>query len=173
MRYLRNGHAARCFATLLAGGALVYGFAQAQAQAQMPNAMPFDTPVTIGGVEAVCTGIGADARAESRWNAYPLKVEIAGKGGQYLGDVHIAVTKEGKSVVAVECGGPWVLFQLPAARYQVQATVEGQTVSSAAYVPASGQGRIILRFPELGGARERPVDQAQHQGDVSLAAPAD
>ena len=147
---LRN--AAISFATLLAGAAMLDGVTNAQAQ--MPVAMPFDTPMTIFGVETVCTGIGIDTRSEPRWDTYPLKVEIAGKGGQYLGDVEVVVIGDEGVMLEAECGGPWLLFKLPAGRYQVRAPVDGQTVSSSAFVSAGSQGRIILRFPELGGAVE-------------------
>ena len=170
MRFIQNGHAAGYLAALLAAGALVQGVTRAEAQPA--NAMPFDIPVTIDGVEIVCTGVGLEARGEPRWAAYPLKVEFAGKGGQYLGNVHIAVSKDGKGVVEADCGGPWMLFKLPAGRYQAQATIEGQTSSSAAYVPATGQGRIILRFPQLGGALESSLN-GPHQGGVNLAARTD
>ena len=167
MEFARNGKLARLLAVLLSTGALVYS--ATRAHAQDANRMPFDTPTEIGGVQTVCTGVSLDAREDPRWNAYPLKVELAGKGGQYLGDVQISVTKDGKSVLETACGGPWVLFKLPPARYQVAATIEGKTVSSAAYVPASGQGRIILRFPELGGALEKPAENNAHEGGANLA----
>jgi hypothetical protein len=110
-----------------------------------------DVPTEISGIETVCTGVGLDTRADPRWATYSLKVEIAGKAGQYLGDVHVEVAKDGKSVLETTCGGPWLLFKLPAGRYEVTATFEGRTASSPAYALAGGQGRIILRFPEMGG----------------------
>jgi hypothetical protein len=144
------------FATvLIALGAMVGRAPHSQAAVEP---LSFDTPTEVGGVEVVCTGIGLEAREDARWSRYPLKVEIAGKGGQYLGDVHLALTRNGQNVLTVTCGGPRVLFRLPAARYQVDATAEGKTVSSSANVPATGQGRIILRFPELGGALETPPE---------------
>ncbi|HXJ00692.1 MAG TPA: hypothetical protein VNH44_05675 [Micropepsaceae bacterium] len=151
MDLLKNGTFARCCALSLAVGALIYGLSQANAQ---DSGMPFDKPTDIGGVETVCTGVSLDAREEPGWNAYPLKVELAGKGGQYLGDAHLLVAKDGKRVVELTCGGPWILFKLLAGRYQIEATIENKTASSAAYVPASGQGRIILRFPDMGGELE-------------------
>ena len=39
------------------------------------------TPSMVDGVEIVCTGIGQDARSDPRWNAYPLKVVLAGESG--------------------------------------------------------------------------------------------
>lgn len=110
-----------------------------------------DTPTRLGGVEAVCTGVGLDARENPAWAAYPLKVEFAGRGGQYLGDVHVTLSMASGTLVSVHCSGPWLLFRLPAGRYRIDADIEGRTVSSAAIVSTSGQSRVILRYPDLGG----------------------
>ena len=158
-----NGILARYFAVSLAAGALISGVGRAYAQPE--DTLPLDNPTEISGIETVCTGVGLDARADQRWNAYSLRIELAGKGGQYLGDVRVTVTKDNKAILATTCGGPWLLFKLPAARYQVDATIENKTVSSIAYVPASGQGRIILRFPELGGALEEPIEPVPQSED--------
>jgi hypothetical protein len=77
-----------------------------------------------------------------------LKVEIAGAGGHYLGDVTIHLKKDGAAILSASCDGPWILFRLPPGRYQVEAAINGRSVASSANVPASGQGRIILRFPD-------------------------
>ena len=156
-----NGILVRYFALSLA--ALISGVGSAWAQPE--GTLPLDNATEISGIETVCTGVGLEARADRRWNAYSLRVELAGKGGQYLGDVRVTVTKDNKAILTTTCGGPWLLFKLPAARYQVDATIENKTVSSAAYVPASGQGRIILRFPELGGALEEPIERVPQNGD--------
>ena len=110
-----------------------------------------DQPRRLEEVEAVCTGISLDARQDPRWQAYPLKVEVAGKGGQYLGEVTLSLLRQDKEIATVACDGPWILFRVPAGRYQLKAETEGRTVTSAAFVPATGQGRVILRFPDVGG----------------------
>lgn len=109
-----------------------------------------DLPVKVGAVEAVCTGAGLDARQNPAWEAYPLKIEVAGRGGQYLGDIRLTLRRKADLVAAVTCDGPWVLFKAAPGAYRVEVETEGQTASSNAYVPATGQGRIILRFPMLG-----------------------
>ena len=114
--------------------------------------LPFDAPTMVDGVETVCTGIGQDSRADPRWNAYPLKVVLAGEGGQYLGEAQVNVAAEGETKMDVRCGGPWVLFKLEPGRYTVTAAINGNTAKSIAYVSATGQGRIVLRFPAVGGA---------------------
>jgi hypothetical protein len=136
-------------------GALLAGAAMAQ-----PQALPPDRPVQMGGVEVVCTGVGLDARQNPHWIAYSLRVEIAGAGGRYLGDAQIDLRKDGASLLSVRCDGPWLLFRLAPGRYQVDAVLNGQTVSSAAFVPATGQGRIILRFVERSAVASYPMNYA-------------
>jgi len=126
------------------------------------TALPPDKPVLVGSIESVCTGIGSDARENPLWAAYPLKIEVAGQGGQYLGDVHLTVSQDDRAVVSVSCSGPWILFRLAAGRYHVEAQTENQTAASSALVPGSGQARIILRFPRLGGQIGAP-DPARAQ----------
>ena len=134
---------------LVVGCILTGGLSAAYAQSTM--ALPYDTPTMVEGVEIVCTGIGQDSRSDPRWNAYPLKVVLAGEGGQYLGEARLNVAAESESMMDVRCGGPWVLFKLNPGRYVVTATINGNTAKSTAYVSATGQGRIILRFPSVGG----------------------
>jgi hypothetical protein len=129
---------------------------QGGANAQNANRIPLDEPTQVGGVEAVCTGASLDSRNDPRWGAYPMRVEVAGKGGQFLGDVMLRVSKGDQDVLNVTCGGPWILAKLPPAHYVVAATVGSKTVTSAVAVPASGQGRTIVRFPDTGGTIETP-----------------
>ena len=110
------------------------------------DALPPDRSVEIAGIQTVCTGVSLDARQNPRWSEFPLKVEFAGPGGQYVGSEAVTVRKAGTEILAVTCSGPWLLFGLPPGRYEVSATLEGQTSTSAAFVPNHGQGRIILRF---------------------------
>lgn len=118
------------------------------ARAQEPSILAIDTPTKIADIETVCTGIGLDARQDPRWASYALKVEIAGAGGRYLGDEIVSLRRDGKTLLTARCSGPWVLFAIPAGRYEVEAQFGGQTIKSAAFVSATGQGRIILRVPE-------------------------
>ncbi len=132
---------------LAVSGAVTFG-----AQAQATAVLPLDTPMTVGNVEAVCTGVGQESEASPEWNAYPLKVVVAGKGGQYLADEQVAVSEHGQDVVRVACGGPWVLFKLAPGNYRVNATLDGENTSSVAHAPTHGQDRVVLRFSDLGGA---------------------
>lgn len=124
-------------------------FGPAMAQAER---LRFDTPTEMNGIELVCTGIGRDVRENPAWNAYALKVEVAGEQGQYLGNVQIAVERDSESVVELVCGGPWILAQLEPGAYTVTATFEGTSRSGAAVVAASGQTQLVLRIPADAGA---------------------
>jgi hypothetical protein len=123
----------------------------ATALAQGGLSLKPDTPTQIGAVEAVCTGVGSTSRQNPAWKAYPLKIEVTGRGGQYLADVNLTLTQKDQAVASVHCDGPWLLFKLPPGRYRVEAETEGRKEASSALVPATGQGRVILRFPDLGG----------------------
>lgn len=116
------------------------------------TALPLNTPTPAGSAEVVCTGVGADTQHDARWAAYPLKIVIAGKGGQFVADSDIIISQESKEILAVHCGGPWLLVKLSAGRYRIAAVLEGQSTSGEAVVPATGQSQVILRFPGTGGA---------------------
>jgi hypothetical protein len=127
--------------------------AGAQAQQSAPP-LPFDSPVSMRAMEAVCTGIGADARNDPRWAAYPLKIEIVGRAGEYLGQATVSLSQNDEAIISVQCGGPWLLLRLPPGPYDVTVMVENVSKTGRATVPATGQGRFVLRFPELG--QEQP-----------------
>ena len=131
---------------LLLGSALTAGVAVAQT-----DFAPENTPVTIGGVEAVCDGTGLEARSDARWSGYPMRLEFVGKDGQYLGDEKVNVSGNGINV-SVHCEGPWVLMKLPAGTYHVSTDVaEGGHKDLTVNVP----GHVIVRFPNAGGAEDR------------------
>ena len=113
------------------------------------EALPAGLPVQIHGIEVACTGESLDVRRDPRWGDFPLKIEFAGPGGLYVGGETVSVSQPDKEILRVVCGGPWLLLRLPPARYDVSATLDGQTAKSAAFVSKKGQGHIILRF--LGG----------------------
>jgi len=109
-----------------------------------------DVPTTVLGVDVACTGVSLDAREEPRWAAYTLRVEFAGEGGRYLGGETVTLRQDGKVLFSGSCDGSWLLFRLPAGRYQVEAALDGQTATSSAIVPATGQACVILRYPTGG-----------------------
>lgn len=124
-------------------------FALAMAQAQR---LPFDTPTEVNGIELVCTGIGREIRENPEWNAYALRIEVAGEQGQFLGNVEIGFLRNGESVVELVCGGPWILAQLEPGTYNVTASFEGASRTGAVNVVPNGQARLVLQIPVAAGA---------------------
>ena len=129
---------------------LIFACTGAQAQDTSAPPLPFDSPVSMRAMEAVCTGIGADARIDPRWPSYPLRIELVGRAGEFLGQASVTLTQNNEAIISVRCGGPWLLMRLPPGAYDVSAQVENVTKTGRVTVPATGQGRLVLRFPELG-----------------------
>lgn len=128
--------------------------AVAIAQPSPPVPVPLDGQAVIDGIEVGCTGIGSDARSNPRWQAYPIRVEAAEVGGDYLAYETVTLAQAGgPPILSVRCEGPWVLFRLPAGRaYNVEGRADGPagggaTASAHFRVPSQGQARVVLRFP--------------------------
>jgi hypothetical protein len=108
-----------------------------------------DTPVTMNGVEAVCTGVGS-AKDNPAWKAYPVKVVVATSGGADLANAHISLSQGGKEVAGLDCDAPWVLFKAPAGKYTATATMlggSGQSRSTSFTTTGSGaQKDVTIMF---------------------------
>jgi hypothetical protein len=135
---------------ILTASLFVLALTGAWAQDNTAGPLPFDSPVSMRAMEAVCTGIGADARNDPRWPSYPLRIELVGRAGEFLGQAEVSLAQNNEAVISVRCGGPWLLLKLPPGAYDVSAQVENVTKTGRVTVPATGQGRLVLRFPELG-----------------------
>jgi hypothetical protein len=119
------------------------------AEAQSYVAM--DNPINVNGVDTVCTGIGDEAQHDPRWAAYPIRVEFSNGGAQYLSGAHVQLSSAGgKTLAAVDCAGPWVLFKIPPGSYKIDASLlnnQGGGVRSATFSPPEhGQKRVVLQF---------------------------
>jgi hypothetical protein len=123
-----------------------------QMQAMPQQHMPMDTPVPIGGVQAVCTGVGQGAENDPRWLTFPVRLEFSNKAAQYLSGVHVDLASaSGKPLGSLDCDGPWVLLGVSQGTYRVTATLLSQPgggIASATFTtPSSGQKRVGLQFP--------------------------
>ncbi len=111
--------------------------------------LPMDSPVTMGGVETVCTGVGS-GKDDPRWASYPVKVEFSNGGAQFLSGAHVKVADAGgKTMAELDCSGPWVLFRLPRGKYNVSATIDNVTRSAGFSPPDHGQKRVEIQFPNM------------------------
>ena len=117
-----------------------------------------DMPQAIDGIETVCDGTTIANRNDPKWRAYSLRMEFAGKGGQYLGGETVSVKGE-EIDVSVTCQGPWVLMKLPAGSYHISADVpDAGHKEMNVRVPASGQHVAMFSFPNAGGEITKPVE---------------
>jgi hypothetical protein len=109
-----------------------------------------DQPVTIGGVESVCTGVGS-AKDNPAWGSYPIKLTFSNMSGENEAAEHIAVLQGGKTVMETDCDAPWLLIRAPAGHYDVQASLPGAATRTAhAAFTTSGSGAqktVNLAFP--------------------------
>jgi hypothetical protein len=111
-----------------------------------------DKPVALSGVDLACTGIG-DTRADPKWAAYPIRVEFSNAKNEYMTDALVAlVDAKNEVVLVVRCDAPWLLLKPPPGNYAVYAHLveSGAQPRSARFtVPAHGQKRVVLQFPDL------------------------
>jgi hypothetical protein len=140
------------FSSLLMGAAaavLLAGTASAADYQRLPD----DEPITVDGIEVACTGVGDEAKEDPRWHDYSVRLEFAGGQQQYLADLDVSIeTASGNELMAVRCGGPWLLVNLDPGKYRVRATFEHRLTKSATITaPSRGPKRIVIAFPEVGG----------------------
>ena len=136
--------------SLCAAFAVAAAFCAAPALA---DALPMDTPVSTDGIENVCTGVGS-AQDDPRWQDYPIRIEFSNGGAQYLANVHLTISRDGRTLAAFECMGPWVLTKLPPGHYKATATLldhPNVPPHSAAFETSGGgpQKRVEIAFPRI------------------------
>jgi hypothetical protein len=134
-----------------AAGVLVAGTAFAADYQRLPD----DEPITVGGVSVACTGVGDEAKEDPRWHDFSVRLEFAGGEQQYLADLDVSIqTAKGDELLAVRCGGPWLLVNLDPGKYRVRATFEHRLTKTATITaPAHGPKRIVIAFPEVVGGQ--------------------
>ena len=115
----------------------------------MPQPMAMDTPVSFGGIQVVCTGVGS-AKDDPEWAAYPVRIEFSNGGAQYLSGAHL--TLSGAGTADFNCAGPWVLVRGNPGTYHVTATindVQARPASTTFDLRTGPQQRVELRFPAV------------------------
>jgi hypothetical protein len=110
-----------------------------------------DQPVTIGGVETVCTGVGS-AKDNPAWKDYPIKLTFSNMAGENEAAEHVAISQGGKPVMETDCDAPWLLIKAPAGHYDVHASLpsdSGNRTASAAFSTSGsgGQQTVNVAFP--------------------------
>jgi hypothetical protein len=121
----------------------------AAAQPPAGTRLPADREITVDGVRAGCTGVGAATRNDPRWKAFSVRIEVSEPNGDYLGEETLAVTKAGGApVVTVACNSPWVLLGLAPGAYKMSVWSGARGPKTIVlHAPASGQARTVVQFP--------------------------
>jgi hypothetical protein len=102
---------------------------------------------TAGEIRYVNGGFGIEER-EAMPRGYPLKLMFATAKGQYLAHADVTILDaSGKKVFQVKADeGPWLLVDLKAGRYTVQAVHNGHQRTASVDVPASGTVPVLLTW---------------------------
>jgi hypothetical protein len=142
-----------------ATAAIAAAVALASTAALSQEALEHNVPMTIDGVEVMCDGSSLNDRRDGDSRGYTLRIEVVGKGGQYLGSPTVTV-KGNEHDVSLTCKGPWVVMKLPAGTYQVAADVpDAGQKDMTVRVPAGGQRTAMFVWPNAGGEITRPVGE--------------
>jgi hypothetical protein len=121
------------------------------ARADDADTMPADERIEVNGYALACTGVGDEARNDPRWREFSLRIEFANRDAQYLSDIDVKLSDAGGELFAVRCESPWLLADMPPGKYTVTGTFEGIAKTVKVSAPATGQARIVIRFPEVAG----------------------
>ena len=128
----------------LTAAALLLGAGSASAA---PMAM--DTPISMGPLEIVCTGVGS-AKDDAQWLSYPVRIEFSNGAAQYLAGAHVRITQGGTTHADFECAGPWVLVKGPSASYKATVSLlwEGDKSDKSVTfnLGRGGQKRVVIQF---------------------------
>ena len=115
-----------------------------------PVLLPENETVVVGDVSYVSGGVGEESREQLKAfaAAFNLKLLLAHKSGEYIGDVQIVIVDgKGKELLKAVAEGPIFMANLPAGRYEVIATTEGLTQKLHATVVKGKLGTLVFRWP--------------------------
>lgn len=129
----------------------------------------------------VSGGVTSDeiAMINSEKSQYPLSILTVAQGsGAYLADVHVRITDaQSQQVLETTMDGPYLLVDLPAGRYQVEATL-GSTVRTTTIVLRGNDHRQTAFYFDTHDQVEAPTaashqasDQADQATGVSASEP--
>lgn len=118
--------------------------------------------VNAGDAYIITGGVGAPERQAmlDRVREFDLLVSFARANGDFLSDVDVVLTREGKhpSVIDLTTAGPFMFAKLPAGHYELEATLDGwHSVHTTVDVDPWRRQRLYLVFEpnELATANKR------------------
>jgi len=104
-------------------------------------------PTVTNGISYIGGGVGVAERAAlEQWaKDYTLRIEIARKSGEYLGDMQVRIfNAQGERLLETLSDGPLFYVQLPEGRYAVEvAPPAGNTPMSAGLAPQIRDVKVV------------------------------
>lgn len=131
--------------------ALIASFAMAGAAQAGAGQLP--AVHSYQGVRYTSGGIGSDESgamkaAASHW---PLSLEFAinaGAQAEYASNVHVLLKNgQGATVLKAVSQGPFMLAEVPAGRYQLEATLDGKSLQREVTVREGQSAHVVLEWP--------------------------
>lgn len=104
---------------------------------------------TANGIQYLSGGIGEDEQEALRalGQAYNLKLVFTTKEGHYLSDVAVIIKNStGGRVLEAVSEGPWFYTDLPAGRYFILATTQGETRQETTHVVSGKQMQLYFHW---------------------------
>jgi hypothetical protein len=133
----------------------------AQAVFAQDDTAALPAATTVGDATFLSGGIGLDESEAMKAAAsrYSLELVFSAKSGKsaagagsnaaYTADVHVKISdRSGKTVIDTISQGPYLLANLPAGSYQVQATSDGAVKSQKATVKKGAHQRLVFSWAE-------------------------
>jgi len=137
----------------------VGAFSTVSLASDMPTERMYQsTPYVTGGIGSP----EADAMRQAA-SDYSLAMTFAAQTGQFVADVDVAVkNRDGQLVLQANDAGPMLLTNLPAGRYQIEASYQGQTQTRNVTVADAGTTKVVLQWqvPGLESPSERVSEAA-------------
>ena len=147
-----NANASMLIIAALVAAPLVLTAPAAADVATEPTVVALDSETSVGGMPVACTGIG-QTKLDPRWSSYPVRVELSDAQDKYVADGAITLRDaHGKTLLSVQCAGPWILLKPAPGAYTVEGWLPGVSAkprSARFKPPAQGQMRVVLKFPDV------------------------
>jgi hypothetical protein len=141
-----------CRRCILVGGlaaVFVSTLPVAFAQAPVEGRTAQDRRFLTGGV-----GLDESERMKTLASDFSLTVLVAASSGAYLADTRLMIRDaQGKAVLDAQISSPYLLVDLAAGRYDVQATHQGVTQQRRINVAENSRAKVVFSF-------DVPVDRA-------------
>jgi hypothetical protein len=133
----------------------------AQTALAQDNAPSLPATTTVGNASFLSGGIGLDESEAMKAAAPRYSLELvfsasagktaagAGASAAYLADIHVKITDSaGKTVIDTVSQGPYLLANLPAGNYQVEASSGGAVKTQKTAVKKGGHQRLVFSWAD-------------------------